>query len=202
MLMTRNARDVTEAELDVLQVLWERGPQTIREVAAILDRRNQDAYYATVKKLLERLDAKGFVGREPRGIAYLYKPVVGRDELVGRRLREVSESLCDGSVTPLLTQLARHERLSKKQQEALIALIDEMAAEEGKRPQPPGGSNEHAPGFRVQQRGCHGGDLCGRLCVQGVDSQSRGASCPLGTRALETPDTADLEPSRSLAPGD
>ena len=137
--MTRKARDVTEAELDVLQVLWERGPQTIREVAAILDRRNQDAYYATVKKLLERLDAKGFVSREPRGIAYLYKPVVGRDELVGRRLREVSETLCDGSVTPLLTQLARHERLSKKQQEALMALIDEMAAEEGKRPKPPGG---------------------------------------------------------------
>ena len=65
--MTRKARDVTEAELDVLQVLWERGPQTIREVAAILDRRNQDAYYATVKKLLERLDAKGFVSREPAG---------------------------------------------------------------------------------------------------------------------------------------
>ena len=40
--------------------------RTIREVAAILDRRNQDAYYATVKKLLERLDAQGFVSREPR----------------------------------------------------------------------------------------------------------------------------------------
>ena len=38
--------------------------------------------------------------------------------------------------------------------------------------------------------------------MQGVDSQSRGASCPLGTRALETPDAADLEPSGSLAPGD
>ena len=82
--MTRKARDVTEAELDVMQLLWKRGPQTIREVAAVLNPRNQDAYYATVKELLERLDAKVFVRREPRGIAYLYEAIVGRDELVGR----------------------------------------------------------------------------------------------------------------------
>lgn len=129
--MKRKMRDVTEAELDVLTVIWGRGPKTIREVAAILDPRRQDAYYATVKKLLERLEAKGFVRRRPQGIAYLYEAAVGRDELVGRRLRAVSESLCEGSLTPLLTQLARDERLSRKQQAALMALIDELAADEG-----------------------------------------------------------------------
>ena len=61
-----------------------------------------------------------------------------RDELIGRRLRSVSESLCDGSVTPLLTQLARHERLSRKQQAALMALIDELAADEDKQLKPRG----------------------------------------------------------------
>lgn len=128
--MGRRTRDVTEAELDVLQVLWNQGPRTIREVAATLDAPRQDAYYATVKKLLERLEAKGFVCRKPQGIAYLYEATVDRDELVGRRLRDVSESLCDGSVTPLLTQLARHERLTRKQQAALMALIDELAADD------------------------------------------------------------------------
>jgi BlaI family transcriptional regulator, penicillinase repressor len=130
--MARKSRDVTEAELGVLQVLWNHGPRTIREVAAILDARNQDVYYATVKKLLERLDAKEFVRREPKGIAYLYAATVGRDEFVGERLRALSERLCDGSVTPLLTQLAQHERLNKKQQAALLALIDELAADEDK----------------------------------------------------------------------
>ena len=125
--MAQKSRDVTDAELGVLQVLWNQGPRTIREVTAVLDPRNQDAYYATIKKLLERLEAKGFVRREPRGIAYVYEAVLGRDELVGRRLREVSDSLCDGSVTPLLTQLARHEHLSRKQQAALMALIAELA---------------------------------------------------------------------------
>jgi len=136
--MVRKTRDVTDAELDVLQVLWNRGSQTIREVAAILDAPHQDAYYATVKKLLERLEAKGFVRREPKGIAYLYEATVDRDELVGRRLRNVCDSLCNGSVTPLLTQLARHERLSRKQQAALMDLIGELAADEGKQLKPRG----------------------------------------------------------------
>lgn len=131
--MARKPRDVTDAELDVLQVLWSRGAATIREVTAVLAPRNQAAYYATVKKLLERLDAKGFVRRELQGIAYLYHPTISRDELVGRRLREVAESLCEGSLTPLLTQLAHHQRLSKKQRSALLALIDELAVQEAER---------------------------------------------------------------------
>jgi BlaI family transcriptional regulator, penicillinase repressor len=129
-IMTKKARDVTEAELGVLQVLWNHGSRTIREVAAILDAPNQDVYYATVKKLLERLDAKGFVRREPKGVAYLYAATVDRDELIGQRLRVLSERLCEGSVTPLLTQLAHHERLNKKQQAALMALINELADED------------------------------------------------------------------------
>ena len=136
--MTRKARDVTEAELGVLQVLWNHGSRTIREITAILDAPNQDVYYATVKKLLERLEVKGFVRREPKGIAYLYAATVGRDELVGERLRVLSNSLCDGSVTPLLTQLAQHERLNKKQQAALMALISELAADEDKELKPRG----------------------------------------------------------------
>jgi BlaI family transcriptional regulator, penicillinase repressor len=137
-VMTRKARDVTDAELGVLQVLWNHGSRTIREITAILDAPNQDVYYATVKKLLERLEVKGFVRREPKGIAYLYAATVGRDELVGERLRVLSDSLCDGSVTPLLTQLAQHERLNKKQQAALMALISELAADEDKELKPRG----------------------------------------------------------------
>jgi BlaI family transcriptional regulator, penicillinase repressor len=137
-VMTRKPRDVTEAELNVLQVLWNHGSRTIREVAAILDAPNQDVYYATVKKLLERLDAKGFVRREPKGIAYLYTATVDRDQFVGQRLRVLSDRLCEGSVTPLLTQLAQHERLNKKQQAALLALINELAADEDKELKPRG----------------------------------------------------------------
>ena len=89
-----------------------------------------DAYYSTVKKLLERLDAKGFVQREAQGIAFRYEAAIDRDDLVGRRLQEVAETLCEGSLTPLLTQLAQHHDLNKKQQKALMALIDDLAKQE------------------------------------------------------------------------
>lgn len=128
--MGRKGQDVTEAELAVLQALWRGEGMTIRQVAALLAPENVDGYYATVKKLLERLEAKGFVRRTPQGIAFLYEATVARDELVGQRLKSLAESLCEGSVTPLLTQLAQHERLSKKQQMALLSLIEELAKEE------------------------------------------------------------------------
>ena len=128
--MGRTPRDVTEAELNVLHVLWQQGRATIRAVAETLQPKRADAYYSTVKKLLERLEAKGFVRREPRGIAYVYESTVDRDQLVGRRLQEVAETLCEGSLTPLLTQLAQHRRLTKKQQKMLLELIDDLAKQE------------------------------------------------------------------------
>ena len=128
--MGRTPRDVTETELNVLQVLWQQGALTIRDAAQILAPNRADEYYSTVKKLLERLEAKKFVRRELKGIAYVYEPIVDRDELVGRRLREVAQQLCDGSVTPLLTQLAQHGRLNKRQQGMLMDLIADLAKQE------------------------------------------------------------------------
>lgn len=136
--MARKGQDVTEAELAVLQALWRGEGMTIRQVAEVLSPQNVDGYYATVKKLLERLEAKRFVRRTPQGIAFVYEATVDRDELVGQRLKSLAESLCEGSVTPLLTQLAQHERLNKKQQTALLSLIEELAKEEGAKPKSQG----------------------------------------------------------------
>ena len=130
--MVKTPRDVTEAELSVLQVLWQLGPATIRAITEQLEPDRVDAYYSTVKKLLERLETKGFVKREPAGIAFVYEAYIARDELVGRRLQEVAETLCEGSLTPLLTQLAQHTDLNRKQQKVLMDLIDELAKKNSK----------------------------------------------------------------------
>lgn len=130
--MVKTPRDVTEAELSVLQVLWQQGPATIRAITEILEPKRTDAYYSTVKKLLERLETKEFVNREPAGIAFIYQAAVERDELVGRRLQEVAETLCEGSLTPLLTQLAQHHDLNRKQQKVLMDLIDDLAKQNQK----------------------------------------------------------------------
>lgn len=123
--MGRTPQDVTETELAILQYLWDAGPSTIRQVADILYPRGGRAQYATVQKLLDRLEQDGWVARTKAQPANIYRANVGREELIGRRLQAVAETLCGGSLTPLLTHLVRANRLSDAELRELRGLIDE-----------------------------------------------------------------------------
>ena len=124
--MARSPQDVTDAELAVLQVLWDRGPATVRQLTEILYPENTPAQYATVLKLLERLEGKGYVTRNRDRWPHLFQDNVSRDELIGRQLRAVAEKLCGGSLTPLLTHLLRLEHLSPKEREELRSFMEEL----------------------------------------------------------------------------
>ena len=122
--MARPAQDVTESELTVLRMLWERPGATIRQLTDVLYPRGGPAQYATVQKLLDRMEAKGYIERDRSMFVHLFSARVDRDGLIGQRLRGLAESLCDGSLTPLLTHLARVEDLSPEDRLALRAIID------------------------------------------------------------------------------
>ena len=124
--MARTPQDITDAELSVLQVLWDAGPATIRQLADALYHDRSAAKYATVQKLLERLEDAACVTRDHSRPAHTFRAAVGRDDLIGRRLRDVAEKLCGGSLTPLLTHLVRTRRLSARERQELRALIDEL----------------------------------------------------------------------------
>ncbi|HVS39936.1 MAG TPA: BlaI/MecI/CopY family transcriptional regulator [Gemmataceae bacterium] len=131
--MARTPQDVTERELAVLQALWDEGPATIRRLTDLLYPGGGAAHYATVQKLLDRLEAKGCVRRDRAGSAHSFSAALGRDELIGRRLRDVAEKLCGGSLTPLLTHLVRTRRLTANERRELRSLIDNLDPEKGKR---------------------------------------------------------------------
>ncbi len=124
--MARTPRDVTDKELEVLQVLWDEGPVAIKRIVERVYPRGGVSKYATVQKLLERLEEAGCVTRRRDVIPHLFEARVDRDALIGRQLREVAERLCGGSVTPLLTHLVRAQRLSARERAELRALIDEL----------------------------------------------------------------------------
>lgn len=126
--MARTPQDVTDAELAVLQVLWEQGPLPIRRLVEVLYPGGKTAQYATVQKLLERLEGKGCVARDRADAVHVFAAAIDRDELVGRRLRQVAEKLCGGSWTPLLTHLVQTEQLSAKERQALRQLVDDLDA--------------------------------------------------------------------------
>ena|SRR5207248_3415987 len=124
--MVRYPQDLPDAELSVLQTLWERGPSTIRQLTDALYPSGTEAHYATVQKLLERLESKGCVSRDRSSWAHVFQAILDRDELIGRRLQAVAEKLCGGSLTPLLTNLVRSKRLTPRERREIRRLMDEL----------------------------------------------------------------------------
>ncbi len=127
--MPRTPHDITEAELAVLEALWDRGPATIRQLTDVLYPDGGAAQYATVQKLLERLEAKESVRSQA---VHVFSAVLDRESLIGRRLRAVADQLCGGSLTPLLTHLVQSTRLTSKQRQELRSLIEDLDRTKGK----------------------------------------------------------------------
>ena len=124
--MPRKPKDVTDAELAVLRALWDQGPSTIRQLTEIIYPDDVQTQYSTVKRLLARLEGKEYVARDRTAAVHVFQAVVDRDQLVGRRLWALADSLCDGSISPLLTLLAKSESLTEEQQQALVVLIQDL----------------------------------------------------------------------------
>lgn len=129
--MARKVNDVSDGELAVLEVLWSRGAAAIRQVTGQLFPGGSAAHYATVQKQLERLEAKGFVRRDRNLHVHLFSAAVGREELIGRRVRAVVDKLCGGSLTPLLSHLAEARELSEEQRKTLRGMVDRMGGDRG-----------------------------------------------------------------------
>ncbi len=131
--MAHRAADVSETELAMLQVLWERGEATRRQVADTLYPGGGESHYATVQKLLERLEKKGFVRHDRREGVLVFEVTVDRDEFLRRRLQDLAEKFCGGSMTPLVMTLVRAQPLAAAEVEELYAFLRKQ-----RRSNPPG----------------------------------------------------------------
>jgi BlaI family transcriptional regulator, penicillinase repressor len=132
--MARTPQDVTDAELAVLTALWDGGPAPIRRLTDELYPDGGVAQYATVQKLLERLEAKRYVRRDRTGNVHVFAAAVGRDDLIGRRLKAIADKLCGGSLAPLLSHLLQSRPLSPAERKSLRSLIEELDAPPRRRP--------------------------------------------------------------------
>ena len=118
----------TERELDVMGVLWERGPSTVSEVRESLP----DALaYTTVLTILRVLEEKGHVGHEEEGRAHRYFPRVKREDAGRSALRRLTRKVFGGSPELLLTHLVADRQLSDKDLRRMRALLDERLKDKG-----------------------------------------------------------------------
>jgi predicted transcriptional regulator len=117
---------VSDAELEVLKVLWASGPATVRDVAAALKRQRRRLAYNTVLTLLSRLREKGYVAADRRDTAHLFRALVTRDELLGSSLAALADRICDGTASPLVHALVRGQRFSPDEIKHFRKLLDDL----------------------------------------------------------------------------
>lgn len=112
----------TDRELDVMQVLWERGGSTVAEVQTSLA---DELAYTTVLTILRTLEEKGHVSHEEEGRAYRYHALVDRDSAGASAVRRLVRKLFAGQPEALLTHLVSERELTAEQLERMRSLLDE-----------------------------------------------------------------------------
>ena len=118
--------DLPDAELEVLKILWDQAPATVRSVMNVLHERGRKVAYTTVLTFLGRLEARGYVTCDKSGQAYNYRPRLTREKVTKVRLQSLLEDLYDGAAGPLVLQLVRERRFTEREIEELHALIDQL----------------------------------------------------------------------------
>ena len=124
--MNRAARDVTAAELAILERLWEEGALTVKALAEHLYGASTASDIATVQKLLVRLENKGYASRDRSAWPHLFEPTLEREELVAQRLQATADELCDGTLSGLLTHLVKSKQFGARQRTRLRRMLDDM----------------------------------------------------------------------------
>lgn len=116
---------ISPAEMQVLERLWDRSPQSAEDLAAALSAPN-DWSEATVRTLIGRLVKKGAVAAEPVGRRYDYRPALTRADYEGLESESLIDRLFAGEVTPLVAGFTRRRPISADDLAALKALIADL----------------------------------------------------------------------------
>jgi predicted transcriptional regulator len=114
----------TASELEILRVLWTRGPSTVREVYEAL-REQKSLGYTTVLKLLQIMTAKGTVRRNEEQRAHVYEACQPAEETKRQLVGDVLHRVFEGSASELMIHALEGRRTSKKELDELRRLLDE-----------------------------------------------------------------------------
>ena len=117
---------ITDAELDVMEVLWGADePLTAADIAERIDP-ERDWTLATVKTMLSRLAAKSAISYRVEGRRFLYSPAIQRESYVGSESRRFVDKLFGGRLSPLVAHLAEGDALDDEDIAAIEAILKEL----------------------------------------------------------------------------
>ena len=114
---------LTGQELEIMKIVWPLGRATVRDVYDRLRDRRTIAY-TTVQTMMNILEMKGHLRKEPGEKAQLYVPVRAQQAVVKSMVREFVDRVFDGSARPLLVHLLNDKALTERERRALQKLLD------------------------------------------------------------------------------
>jgi len=120
----RSARRLGDLELQILNVLWERGPSTVREVLESLPTQLRPAY-TTVLTMMRLMHEKGYLDRRERGRAHVYQARLREQRVKRGLLRDLVEGAFRGSTEAVVVRLLEDENLSREDLDRIKKLIAE-----------------------------------------------------------------------------
>jgi BlaI family penicillinase repressor len=126
--MKTKTRTLTEQELEIMKVVWEKKTATVREVYEVLRERKAVAY-TTVSTMMSILETKGHLVKKAEGRAYVYEPSQSRTQVISGMVQDFVDRVFDGAAQGLLLNLVKERRLSKSDLEEISRLIEETPDE-------------------------------------------------------------------------
>lgn len=124
--MAKKPAEVTETELAILDVLWDRGEAEIREIVEAIYGEHTSARHATIKSLLDRLADKKLVTCDRSRFAHRFSARIDRETYVGEQLQKLADSHFEGSLAPMLLTLVDRVKLSRKERDALRQIVENI----------------------------------------------------------------------------
>jgi BlaI family penicillinase repressor len=120
----------TPAELEVLQVIWEQGPSTVREVMTVLKSKRPRAY-TSVMSLMNVMAEKGLLGQKPKGRAFVYSARISRAKILSRMVSDLLNRAFDGSASALVTHLLEQAEPNSEELDEINNTITRFTRKKG-----------------------------------------------------------------------
>ena len=116
----------TESELEILQILWEKGECTVRDVHEILEQ-NKDAGYTTTLKLMQIMLEKGLVDRDTSSRTHIYRSMVNQQKTQQQLVSKMINNVFNGSASRMVMQALGNHSASKEEINSIKAYLEELS---------------------------------------------------------------------------
>ena len=115
----------TESELEILQIIWEKGQCSVRDVHDVLEK-TKDAGYTTTLKLMQIMHDKGLVERDTSAKTHLYKAVITREQAQNTAVSKILATVFNGSSSQLIMQVLSNQQSSKEELDMIKDYLNQL----------------------------------------------------------------------------